>query len=132
MKRSVMLATLLAGVSLASAAMADDDGCRAPMANWQPRATVEKMAEDHGWTDRRIRAEGGCYAVQARDAEGRRVTARIDPTTLKVLRMEREGGEHEEGEDDDGARGPKAAPAGTAAPPSNGLFRKGGAGVIVK
>lgn len=133
MTRTVMMTTLLAGLSAAGVAMADEDGCRAPMANWQPRAAVETMAEAHGWTERQIRAEGGCYAIRGRDAEGHRMKARVDPATLKVVGMEHEGGEHEEGEDDDdGARGPQAAPAGTAAPPGNGLFRKGGAGVIVK
>ncbi|MDE3078575.1 MAG: PepSY domain-containing protein [Paracoccaceae bacterium] len=135
MRRTTIMVTLLAGAGLAGAAMAEEDGCRAPMANWQPRAAVESMAEAQGWTDRNIRAEGGCYAIRARDAEGHRMKARVDPATLRLVGMEHEGDDHEAGEDDEddgGAGGPKAAPAGTVAPPGNGLFRKGGAGVIVK
>lgn len=128
MKTPILMATLLAGAAFAAPALADSDSCRAPMANWQPRAAVEKMAEAQGWKNHSIRTEGGCYAIRARDAEGHRMKARVDPATLRLLGMEHEGGE----DDDDGASGPQAAPAGTTAPPDNGLFRKGGAGVVVK
>jgi hypothetical protein len=41
------------GVILAGAALADDD-CFVPMADWQPRDAVARLAEDNGWTMRRI------------------------------------------------------------------------------
>ena len=41
-------------------AMADDD-CIVPMADWQPRDAVLRMAADNGWSVRRIKIDDGCY-----------------------------------------------------------------------
>lgn len=142
MRRPLILAASLAafglaGLGFAGVAAADEDECSAPMADWQPREALRQLAEKQGWTDGRVRAENGCYAIQALDSEGRGVKARVDPETLAVLKVAQEHEdehEHEDGEEDDdgGGRGPRAAAAGTVAPPDNGLFRKGGAGVVMK
>lgn len=95
MKKSLailaVLATLPAGVALA------DDDCFAPMADWQPREAVARMADDNGWTVRRIKIDDGCYEIDGRDAEGRPIEVTVHPTTLQVLDLEYE---------DDGPPGP--------------------------
>lgn len=85
----------------AGIAMAEED-CIAPMADWQPRGAVAQLAEDNGWTIRRIKIDDGCYEINGRDAEGRRIEVKVDPTTLEIIEMEYEGGDRAgEGHDDD-------------------------------
>lgn len=128
MRKLLTMTTVLAGLSLAGIAAAEDRDCTAPMVNWQPRQAVQKMAEEKGWTVRRIKTDDGCYEIKGHDAKGRRIEAKVDPATLAVVEMEYEDGD----DDDEGRNAAKAAPAGTVAPPENGLFKKGGAGVVVK
>ncbi|MFC2967119.1 PepSY domain-containing protein [Acidimangrovimonas pyrenivorans] len=128
MRKLLTMTTVLTGLSLAGMAVAEDRDCTAPMANWQPRQAVQKMAEEKGWTVRRIKTDDGCYEIKGRDARGRRIEAKVDPATLAVVDMEYE----DDDDDDKGRNAAKAAPAGTVAPPDNGLFKKGGAGVVVK
>jgi hypothetical protein len=71
-------------------ALADDDDCAEPMANWQPREQVAKMASDHGWTVRRIKIDEGCYRLDARDETGRRIEVWVNPATLDILEIEHE------------------------------------------
>lgn len=116
----MIAATLVAGLGLgfgvAGMALADDDDCRVPMADWQPREAVQAMAEAQGWTVRRIKTDDGCYEIKGRDAQGREIKAKIDPATLAVVDLEYE-------DDDDGDhRGKAPAPVGTVRPPANGLF----------
>ncbi|HEY9056838.1 MAG TPA: PepSY domain-containing protein [Aurantimonas sp.] len=121
MKKSLMAVVFLSGFVAAGAAHADDDDCDVPMANWQPREAVQKMAEAQGWTVRRIKADDGCYEIDGRDLQGREIEVTVDPGTLAIVEME-----YEE-EDDDGRRRDKnAAPAATMAPSNNGLFAPGG------
>lgn len=122
MKKSLMITTVLAGLALAGIARADDDECYVPMANWQPREAVQKMAEDQGWTVRRIKTDDGCYEIKGRDAKGRQIEVKVDPGTLAIVEMEYE-------DDDEGTR-PSAAPAGTVPPPNNGLFNQGSAPAV--
>ncbi|MBI1219865.1 MAG: PepSY domain-containing protein [Rhodobacteraceae bacterium] len=134
MRKPLMLAIALAGLGAAGLAVAEEDGCRAPMADWQSREAVEQLADSRGWRDGRIKTEDGCYTIQARDFDGRKMKARVDPATLAILGVahEHEDEDNDGEDDDDGGQGPRAAPAGTVAPPDNGLFRKGGAGVVAK
>ncbi len=117
MKKSLMLAILVAGIAgfaTAGVAYADDDDCSVPMANWQPREAVQKMAAGQGWTVRRIKIDDGCYEVRGFDAQGREIKAKIDPGTLAIVKLKRK--------DRDADR--NAAPGGPAAPPNNGLFNR--------
>ena len=68
MKKTLTILGFLAGLP-AGAALADDD-CFVPMAEWQPRDAVERLAEENGWTLRRIKIDDGCYEIDGRDAEG--------------------------------------------------------------
>ena len=73
--------------------LADDD-CFVPMADWQPRDAVARLAEENGWTVRRIKIDDGCYEIDGSDAEGRRIEVTVHPATLQVIEFEYE-------EDDD-------------------------------
>lgn len=84
------LALLPAGVALA------DDDCFVPMAEWHPREAVARLAEENGWTPRRIRIDDGCYEIDGRDAQGRRIEVTIHPGTLEVIEFE-----YEDEDDDD-------------------------------
>ena len=92
MKRILTILALLAMLP-AGVALADDD-CFVPMANWQPREAVARLAAEKGWTVRRIKIDDGCYEIDGRDAQGRRIEVTIHPATLEVLALEYE--------DDDG------------------------------
>ena len=103
----------------ASAALADDDECHAPRDQWQPRDAAMLLAEQHGWTVRDFEIDDGCYEIEGRDQDGREIEVKFDPATLQIVEMEYE-------DDDDDSRGVRnPAPAGTVAPPQNGLFGNG-------
>jgi hypothetical protein len=103
----------------AGAALADDDNCYAPRDQGQPREAAMQLAEQNGWTLRRIKVDDGCYEIKGRDKDGREIEVKLDPATLQIVEMEYE-------DDDDDRRGARnPAPAGTVAPPQNGLFGNG-------
>jgi hypothetical protein len=78
------LAALPAGI-----AMADGD-CFVPMADWQPRDAVARLAEANGWSVRRIKIDDGCYEIDGTDAEGRPIEVTVHPATLAVIELEYE------------------------------------------
>lgn len=125
MKKYLMATTLLIGLGAAGVALADDDDCRVPMADWQPREAVQAMAEAEGWTVRRIKTDDGCYEIKGRDATGREIEVKVDPATLAVVEFE-----YEDDDDDDDRDRNKAAPTGSGKPPANGLFTPGTAPVV--
>ena len=121
MKKYLIAVTLLASLGGAGVVLADDDDCRVPMADWQPREAVQKMAEAQGWTVRRIKTDDGCYEIKGRDAQGREIEVKVDPATLAIVEME-----YDDDNDDDGrSRDMNQAPAGTSQPPANGLIIPG-------
>jgi hypothetical protein len=73
----------------AFSAWADDD-CDAPINRWQSRDAVRQMAADQGWQIERLKIDDGCYEIRFTDAQGRRFKAKIDPETLKVLKLKQE------------------------------------------
>jgi hypothetical protein len=93
MKKALTILGLLA-VFPAGAALADDD-CFVPMADWQPRDAVARLAEEHGWSVRRIKIDDGCYEIDGRDADGRRIEVTVHPATLQVIEVDYEDdGDH--------------------------------------
>ncbi|MCB1370396.1 MAG: PepSY domain-containing protein [Rhodobacteraceae bacterium] len=88
MKKALTILGFLAGLP-AGAALADDD-CFVPMAEWQPRDAVERLAEENGWTLRRIKIDDGCYEIEGSDAEGREIEVTVHPATLEVIELEYE------------------------------------------
>lgn len=122
MKKSAMITALLAALVMAGGVRADDDDCQVPMADWKPRAAVEEMAKAKGWTVRRIKTDDGCYKLKGRDADGRKMKAKIDPATLAIVEIEYHDDHHRRRRDHDRDRTHKPAPAGAVSPPNNGLF----------
>lgn len=80
----VFLVVLPAGAALA------DDECFVPMAVWQPREAVAKLAADKGWNVRRIKIDDGCYEIDGSDAAGRKIEVKIHPGTLNVIEFKYE------------------------------------------
>ncbi len=79
---SLIFCTLGSGAALAS------QRCEVPLADWQPRAAVEKMLEAKGWRVTRIRTKDGCYRVKATNDKGERYEGTLDPATLRVVKEE--------------------------------------------
>ena len=90
MRNPLTILTLLA-VLPAAAALAHEDDCLVPMADWQPREAVARLAEANGWTVRRIKIDDGCYEIDGSDAEGRRIEVTVHPATLEVIEVDYEG-----------------------------------------
>jgi hypothetical protein len=91
MKTIAVLALL---ALLPAGAVADgrghDDDCSVPMADWQPREALERLAAENGWTVRRIKVDDGCYEIVGTDARGARIEAKVDPATLEIIEVERD------------------------------------------
>lgn len=127
---AALAALMLGGALGIGAAMADDgDDCRAPLADWKPRDAVRALAQQKGWRVDKLKADDGCYEIKGHDADGKRFKAKLDPVTLDVVRMKREGErKRDHDDDDDHGRAPDArAPAGgppTGAPPG-GVLKPG-------
>lgn len=122
------LASLMLGGALGiRAAMADDgDDCRAPLADWKPRDAVRALAQQKGWRVDKLKADDGCYEIKGHDADGKRFKAKLDPVTLDVVRMKREG-ERKRDHDDHGRAPDARAPAGgpPAGAPPGGVLKPG-------
>lgn len=88
MKKTLTILAFLA-VLPAGAARAHDD-CSVPMADWQPKEAVARLAEENGWIVRRIKIDDGCYEIKGSDREGRRIEVTVHPGTLEVLEIEYE------------------------------------------
>ncbi len=92
MKHTPSLRRGLLALSLGLATLptwADDD-CNAPVDRWQSREAVRQMAARQGWQIQRIKIDDGCYEIRGKDAQGRSFRAKIDPETLKVLKIKQE------------------------------------------
>ena len=89
MKNSPTLRRGLLAMALGLAVLptwADDD-CDAPVNRWQSREAVRQMAAQQGWQIQRLKIDDGCYEISGTDSQGRGFKAKIDPETLKVLKM---------------------------------------------
>ena len=117
MKKTLTAFAIIALVP-AGVALADDDDCHAPRDQWQPREAAMQVAERNGWTVRDLEIDDGCYEIEGQDSDGRRIEVKLDPATLQVVETD-----YKADDDRGGARNP--APAGTVAPPQNGLFGNG-------
>ena len=82
--------TILALLMLPAGAALADDECFVPMADWQPRDAVARLAEQNGWTVRRIKIDDACYELDGSDAQGRQVEVTIHPATLEVIEIDYE------------------------------------------
>ncbi len=111
---------LVLSLGLAAVPVWADDDCDAPLNRWQTREAVRQMAAAQGWQIKRLKIDDGCYEIRGTDAQGRTFKAKIDPETLKVLKMKQDDHQRARARrrDDEGAarqtRPPQ--PDGAAAP----------------
>lgn len=87
----------------AAPALASDD-CDVPVQHWQPREAVLQHAARQGWQVQRLKIDDGCYEIRGEDAQGRAFKARLDPETLRVLKMKWRGHGRAGDRDGDGDR----------------------------
>lgn len=85
LRGGLSVAVLLAVVCLVTGPAAADGDCRVPLADWQPRAVLQKKLEAEGWTVMSIRTDDGCYKVKATNAQGARLKAKYDPASLEPI-----------------------------------------------
>jgi len=78
---------LVLSLGLAVGPTLADDDCEAPVQQWQSREAVHQMAAAQGWQVQRLKIDDGCYEIRGTDAQGRAFKARIDPQTLKVVKI---------------------------------------------
>lgn len=119
MKKTLPMLTI-AALLPAGVVLADDDDCSVPRDQWQRREAALQVAQDNGWTVADFEIDDGCYEIEGRDADGREIEVKLDPATLQVVEMD-----YEDDDDDYGTAADNPAPAGTVAPPQNGLFGTG-------
>lgn len=82
------IALSLSLLVISASAVADDDDCTDPVAQWQPRENLRQQLEDQGWTVQRIKVDDGCYEVKGLDADGHRVKAEYAPASLNLREIE--------------------------------------------
>lgn len=82
-----ILPTMALAIMAATSAQAEED-CDAPIRDWKGRDAVCALADECGWTLRRIKIDDGCCEVCGTDEAGRRFEAKIDPVTLDVIEIE--------------------------------------------
>ncbi|MGJ8569608.1 MAG: PepSY domain-containing protein [Hoeflea sp.] len=88
MRRSLAILFVFASLGAPGLARADEDDCTVPMAHWQPREAVQRVAAEQGVTVRRIKIDDGCYQINGRDVSGRKVEIKVNPQTLEVIDIE--------------------------------------------
>ena len=96
MKHTVPLLAL--SLALAAAPARADDDCEAPVQTWQSRDAVMQHAAAQGWQVQRLKIDDGCYEIRGRDAQGRSFKAKLDPQTLRVVKMKLRSDDHHERE----------------------------------
>jgi hypothetical protein len=82
-------ALLALAMGLAALPAWADDDCDAPVSRWQSREAVRQMAAQQGWDVQRVKIDDGCYEVYGKDAQGRSFKAKVDPETLRVVKIKR-------------------------------------------
>lgn len=89
MKPFLPLASL--ALCLASSlAAASGAHCTAPVADWQPRESLQRNLERDGYTVHRIKVDDGCYKVKATDRAGQRLDIKYDPKSFAPVGIERD------------------------------------------
>ncbi|MEO9231464.1 MAG: PepSY domain-containing protein [Devosia sp.] len=86
MRKPLLMLAVLAALSSGPAFAGDD--CFVPMAEWQPREAVVRLAAENGWSVRRIKVDDGCYEIDGQDAGGRRIKVTVHPSTLAVIEFQ--------------------------------------------
>jgi hypothetical protein len=108
---SLRLGLLAMSLGMAALPTLADDDCNAPLDRWQSREAVRQMATREGWQIQRLKIDDGCYEIRGLDAQGRTFKAKIDPETLKVLKMKQEDSERARERDRDGGAPQESRPS---------------------
>ena len=101
---------LVLSLALAALPAVAEDDCDAPLARWQSREAVRQMAAQQGWQIQRLKIDDGCYEVRGTDAQGRSFKAKLDPETLKVLKLKHGDTSHNRERDRDDPASATTAP----------------------
>ena len=88
-------------LSLAALPAWAGDDCDAPLSRWQSRDAVRQMAVAKGWQIQRLKIDDGCYEIRATDGQGRPFKAKLDPETLKVLKIKQDDHQRDRARDRD-------------------------------
>ncbi|MDP2164367.1 MAG: PepSY domain-containing protein [Hydrogenophaga sp.] len=119
---------LVLSLGLAGLPAAATDDCDAPLNRWQSRDAVRQMAAAQGWQIQRLKIDDGCYEVRGTDAQGRSFKAKIDPETLKVLKLKQDDHQRDRDRDRDAKASQPVRPAqADGATPSSPLPPPGSA-----
>ena len=106
-----------------------DDDCDAPVERWHSRDAVRQMADRQGWQIQRLKIDDGCYEIRGTDSQGRSFKAKIDPETLKVLKLKqrdrKRDREHDRERDRDSAAQQNRLPQPDGAAAPSPLFTPG-------
>jgi hypothetical protein len=115
---SLRLSLLAMSLGMAALPTLADDDCNAPLDRWQSREAVRQMATREGWQIQRLKIDDGCYEIRGTDAQDRTFKAKIDPETLKVLKMKQEDRERarERDRDDGAAQQPRPSQPDSTSP----------------
>ena len=119
---SLRFGLLALSLGLAAVPVWAEDDCDAPLSHWQSREAVRQMATAQGWQIQRLKIDDGCYEIRGTDAQGRSFKAKIDPETLKVLKLKQGGRQNDRDRDRDGAGSARQAqpvPSDGAASPAS-------------
>ncbi|WP_027967195.1 PepSY domain-containing protein [Halomonas halocynthiae] len=87
MKKLLLINTALAATLAATMSWADDD-CHDPVADWQPKETLQQHIEAKGWEVRKIKVDDGCYEVKGFDQNGNKVEAEYYPASLRLREVQ--------------------------------------------
>ena len=74
------------------------------------------MAAQQGWQIQRLKIDDGCYEIRGTDAQGRGFKAKIDPETLKVVKMKQRDHQRTREREHAAPQSGPSQPGGTAAP----------------
>ncbi|HEX6016622.1 MAG TPA: PepSY domain-containing protein [Burkholderiaceae bacterium] len=86
-RKPIAHGALIVALCLAVTVAWADDDCDAPVQQWQSRDAVMRMAAEQGWKVQHLKIDDGCYELRGRDAQGRAFKAKLDPQTLRLLKM---------------------------------------------
>jgi len=109
-------AALALALGMAALPLWADDDCDAPVERWQSREAVRQMAARQGWQIQRLKIDDGCYEIRGTDAQGRSFKAKIDPETLKVLKLKQQDRKRDRDRDAAAQQAHPPQPDGAAAP----------------
>lgn len=74
--------TVLAGISIAGTALAENESCGdAPKSQWLSEQAIKDKAAAQGLDVRQVKVEGSCYEIKATDKNGARVERVVNPVT---------------------------------------------------